>query len=291
MAKQKALGRGLSNLIPVGEDKEPLEGADAKGLQEIKLKDIKPNPTQPRKHFDEGSIRELSETIKNYGIIQPIVVQRVGDTYAIISGERRYRACQLAGFVKIPAIVKEVDENERFELALIENIQRQDLNPLEEALAYKMLSDTQGLKITELATKLGKNRTTISNLIRLLQLPDSIQDWIREGKLSEGHARPLLSLADKRKMEQIASMIIEKGWSVRQVEDFVGSILEEKPNSGKSKTTKKKEATIADIEDKLRKKLSARVEVQHNSQSGKGKITIAYHNLEAMEAVLQKLGI
>ncbi|WP_000474188.1 ParB/RepB/Spo0J family partition protein, partial [Leptospira interrogans] len=157
---------------------------------------------QPRKTFSEESLKELSETIKAHGVIQPIVVKQLDSGYEIISGERRYRACKLAGFIKIPAIVKNVSENQSMEMAIIENIQREDLNPIEEAIAYKTLSEKLNLKITDISARVGKNRSTISNLIRLLQLPDVVQDLIKNGRISEGHARPLLSLADRKKIEQ-----------------------------------------------------------------------------------------
>ncbi|TGK27997.1 ParB/RepB/Spo0J family partition protein [Leptospira gomenensis] len=288
--KPKALGRGLGNLIPVNENKSPMDSSSDGALREIKIVEIRPNPGQPRKTFSEESLKELSETIKAHGVIQPIVVKQTESGYEIISGERRYRACKLAGFVKIPAIVKTVSENQSMEMAIIENIQREDLNPIEEAIAYKTLSEKLNLKITDISSRVGKNRSTISNLIRLLQLPDSVQDLIKNGRISEGHARPLLSLADRKKIEQIAYQIAEKGLTARQVEELVSNLTEERsPVSEKKKS--RKDVNIVELENKFRRKYSMKIEIGHNQSSGKGKMTIAYPNLEAMEKILNALGL
>ncbi|TGM08403.1 ParB/RepB/Spo0J family partition protein [Leptospira barantonii] len=288
--KPKALGRGLGNLIPVNENKTPIESSSDGALREIKISEIRPNPGQPRKTFSEESLRELSETIKAHGVIQPIVVKQLDSGYEIIAGERRYRACKLAGFVKIPAVVKNVSENQSMEMAIIENIQREDLNPIEEALAYKTLSEKLNLKITDISTRVGKNRSTISNLIRLLQLPDSVQDLIKNGRISEGHARPLLSLADRKKIEQLAYQIAEKGLTARQVEDLVSNLTEER-SSAPEKKKPRKDVNIVELENKFRRKYSMKIEIGHNQSSGKGKMTIAYPNLEAMEKILNALGL
>ncbi|EPG73930.1 ParB-like protein [Leptospira fainei serovar Hurstbridge str. BUT 6] len=289
-AKPKALGRGLGNLIPVSEDKALKEAGGEGALREIKLSEIRPNPDQPRRTFSEDSLRELSETIKAHGVIQPIVVKETGGGYEIISGERRYRACKLAGFMKIPAIVKKASENQALEMALIENIQRENLNPIEEALAYKTLCDKLGLKISDVATRVGKNRATVSNLIRLLQLPDSVMDLVKNGRISEGHARPLLAIADRKKTEQLAYQIAEKGLTVRQVEEIVSNLTEETPVKEKKKA-KKKEVDIVELENKFRKKYSMKVDISHSSSSGKGKLSIAYPSLDALQKILDALGL
>ncbi|MDV6237817.1 ParB/RepB/Spo0J family partition protein [Leptospira ellisii] len=288
--KPKALGRGLGNLIPVNENKSPMDSSSEGALREIKIVEIRPNPGQPRKTFSEESLKELSETIKAHGVIQPIVVKQTESGYEIISGERRYRACKLAGFVKIPAIVKNVSENQSMEMAIIENIQREDLNPIEEAIAYKTLSEKLNLKITDISSRVGKNRSTISNLIRLLQLPDSVQDLIKNGRISEGHARPLLSLADRKKIEQLAYQIAEKGLTARQVEELVSNLTEERSPIAEKKKSRK-DVNIVELENKFRRKYSMKIEIGHNQSSGKGKMTIAYPNLEAMEKILNALGL
>ncbi|EPG65285.1 ParB/RepB/Spo0J family partition protein [Leptospira wolffii] len=289
-AKPKALGRGLGNLIPVSEDKALKEAGGEGSLREIRLTEIRPNPEQPRRTFNEESLRELAETIKAHGVIQPIVVKDTGSGYEIISGERRYRACKLAGFVKIPVVVKKANANQTLEIALIENIQRENLNPIEEALAYKTLSERTGLKITDIASRVGKNRATVSNLIRLLQLPDSVMDLVKNGRISEGHARPLLAIADRKKAEQVAYQIAEKGLTVRQVEDIVANLTDEAPVREKKKS-KRKEVDIVELENKFRKKYAMKVDISHNSSSGKGKLSIAYPSLDALQKVLDALGI
>ncbi|PJZ50566.1 ParB/RepB/Spo0J family partition protein [Leptospira saintgironsiae] len=289
-AKPKALGRGLGNLIPVSEERSFKEAGGEGSLKEVKLSEIRPNPDQPRRTFNEESLRELAETIKAHGVIQPIVVKDTGSGYEIISGERRYRACKIAGFVKIPVVVKKANVQQTLEMALIENIQRENLNPIEEALAYKTLSEKSGLKITDIASRVGKNRATVSNLIRLLQLPDSVMDLVKNGRISEGHARPLLSIADRKKSEQLAYQIAEKGLTVRQVEDIVANLTEEAPVREKKKS-KRKEVDIVELENKFRKKYSMKVDITHNSSSGKGKLSVAYPSLDALQKVLDALGL
>ncbi|PJZ71083.1 chromosome partitioning protein ParB [Leptospira perolatii] len=289
-AKPKALGRGLGNLIPISEEKSFKEAGGDGSLKEIKLSEIRPNPDQPRRTFNEESLRELAETIKVHGVIQPIVVKETSSGYEIISGERRYRACKLAGFMKIPAVVKKANENQVLEMALIENIQRENLNPIEEAMAYKTLCEKLGLKVTDIAGRVGKNRATISNLIRLLQLPDSVIDLLKNGRISEGHARPLLSIADRKKTEQLAYQIAEKGYTVRQVEEIVSNLTEETVVKEKKKS-KRKDVDIVELENKFRKKYSMKVDIAHNASSGKGKLSIAYSNLPSLQKLLDALGI
>ncbi|GBF51341.1 ParB-like protein [Leptospira ryugenii] len=293
LGKGKVLGRGLSNLIPVNDKNEELSKEDLSGLREIKISEISINPFQPRKTFSNESLQELSQTIQVHGVIQPIVVQKNKSStgYTLISGERRMRACKLAGFLKIPAIVKDVSENEMMEMALIENLQREDLNPVEEALAYQLIIDKQGLKVTELASKIGKNRSTVSNLVRLLSLPKPVLDWLREGKLSEGQARPLLSLPEAKKQLDVATKIVQEGWTARDVENHVSLILHPDKKIKSKQSDLSKDASIAKIETKLRNKYSSKVEIAHNESNGKGKITFSYANLSDMERVLELLGI
>lgn len=288
----KALGRGLSNLIPGNNTKIEPTSSDVdpnSNLKSIKLSEIVFNPNQPRKFFSKDSILELAETIKNHGVIQPIVVIRKNDGYELVSGERRVRACKEAGFLKIPAIIKNYSEQDILEVALIENIQREDLNPIEEAMAYHQLTEKLSLKVSDVAVRLGKNRSTISNLIRLLQLPEFVKDLIKDKKLSEGHARPLLSVGDSKKVESLAQLIVDKNLTVRQVEDMVAKIMD-----GKSNKSPKKENTepeIVQIESKVRNKLSAKVSISHNSKVGKGKITVSYNTLEDLERILSNMGV
>lgn len=292
MAKAKVLGRGLGNLIPVNEKKEELSYDNNSNLREIKLSEILPNPNQPRKTFSDFSIEELASTIKTHGIIQPVVVQKVDRGYELISGERRVRACRKAGFQKIPAIIKSVSKKESMEMALLENIQREDLNPIDEAFAYQRLSDELGIKISELATRIGKNRTTISNLIRLLNFPSKIQEYLRSGKITEGQARPVLSIAEEKKQIETIEKIIQGSWTARQVEDYVADLIgDSKIKSKVSTREKKKDPSIMKLESKIRNKISAKVDLQHNETNGKGKIVIHYGSLDQMESILDSLGI
>ncbi len=282
----KVLGKGLGNLINKSGE---VEAKGNNSFIEIKLTEIKMNPNQPRKTFSKESISSLAETIKLHGVIQPVVVKKSGEGYELVSGERRYRASKEAGFHKIPAIIKNYSEKESLEIAIIENIQREDLNPIEEALAYQELVEKLSLKISDVAARVGKNRSTVSNLIRILQLPDSVKELIQEGKLSEGHARPLLSIADKKKLESYAKQIVEKNLTVREVEEYVSSLWE---STTKLKTKRDSEdPEVLAYETKIRNKLSAKVKLIHNSKVGKGKIMIHYNNLEEMERILTKMNI
>ncbi|MBE7412807.1 MAG: ParB/RepB/Spo0J family partition protein [Leptospiraceae bacterium] len=289
MAKQSVLGRGLENLIPVNSKGKTIESDSSGNLKEIKISEIVLNPTQPRKTFSEESIKELSETIKTHGVIQPIVVKKIENGYQLISGERRLKACNLAGFIKIPVVVKNYSDLEIMEAAIIENIQRENLNPVDEALAYQALIEKSSMKISDLAQRVGKNRTTISNLLRILQLPELVLKYIKEGKLTEGHARPLLSIGDKQKIERVAEEIFKKGMSVRSVEDYIFKLLEKGEN--KIKPRKNSEPSLLQAESKIRNKLSARVSMSHNEKTGKGKIIINYTSVDEFERILSNMGI
>ncbi|TGN20314.1 ParB/RepB/Spo0J family partition protein [Leptospira idonii] len=293
LGKGKVLGRGLSNLIPVNEKNVEVTKDDMSGLREIKISEIQPNPHQPRKYFSDAAIQELSQTIQQHGVIQPITVQKnsSGAGFILIAGERRLRACKLAGFQKIPAVVKDVSEADMMEIALIENLQREDLNPIEEAQAYQNLIDKRGLKVTDLATRVGKNRSTIANLIRLLGLPKPVQDWVKEGKLTEGQTRPLLSLPETKKQIDVAAKVIEENWTAREVENYVSNLLHPDKKSKSQSSGADKDASIVKIESKLRNKYSAKVEISHNDSNGKGKITFSYANLSDMERILDQFGL
>ena len=208
MSKSSVLGRGLGNLIPGSGNKNlSQQGSSAEDsnviVKEIKISEVQLNPNQPRKTFSAETISELAETIKVHGLIQPIIVKKTESGFELVAGERRLRACKEAGFVKIQAIVKNYTVRDSMEVSLLENIQREDLNPIEEALAYQALSERMGLKVTEIAARIGKNRSTIANLIRLLQLPAAVREMVASKKLSEGQARPLLSIGDKKKLEEV----------------------------------------------------------------------------------------
>lgn len=269
-----ALGRGLDALIP------------DKGLQVLSLdiKKIIPNSKQPRKHFQDESLNELALSIKERGIIQPILVSKNKDgSYSIIAGERRWRAASLAGLKKIPAILKEADDRSTLELALIENIQREDLNPLEMANAFEHLMTTYKLTQEELSEKIGKERATIANYLRLLKLPEEIKNYLNNNKLSMGHARAILSIDDRKKQIDLAHAIVNDGLNVRTVE----AIVKEKKASAPRKKTAPVDPNIKDIEDRLRQSLGTKVQIKNKGK--KGRIEIEYYSLEELDRLLDVL--
>lgn len=290
MAK-KALGKGLGAIIsnsatPI-DDMENAIVEDSGRIQVIDIKKIKPNPDQPRLHFDESEIKGLSESIKSVGLIQPIIIRMVNNDYVVVAGERRLRAAKEAGLEEIKSIIIEADEEKNLTLALIENIQRSDLDPIEEAKAYKVLINRFKLKQQEVAKRVGKERATISNSLRLLNLPDDIQNALSSGKISAGHAKVLLSIPQQEKQIEYYKQIVNAGLSVRGLE----SLLQEEPDgkfsSSKSKEIKKKDSHIKQMEDKLVSVLGTKVEIKH--ASGKGKIEISYYSLDDFDRLVEML--
>ena len=276
--KRKALGKGLQSLIPSD------MGDKAKGEQvvEIDISFISPSKYQPRRKFDKEKLEELAQSIKNSGLIQPIVVAEEGrNKYSIIAGERRWRAAQIAGFKKIPAIVKKMDEVKKAEFAIIENIQRENLNPVEEAHAYKTLLENFKITQEELAKRLGKKRATIANTIRILNLPQEVQDLLEDGKISLGHAKVLLGLKDEGLILKLANDIVAKGLTVRALEKRIVSLSEEK------KKEKKEDVFLKDASEKLTKSLGTKVAI--NGTQNKGSIVIKYHSREQLQALFDFL--
>jgi len=284
--KRKGLGKGLANLLP---DLTDTVESSQNEFQYIDVDKIEPNPEQPRKRFQQNVLQELSETIKNVGVIEPIIVRKENDKYILISGERRWRATKLAGFKKIPAIVKNVDEIKSAELSIIENIQREDLTPIEEARAYERLIKLTNINIKEVAERVGKDRSTISNLLRLLKLPEEIQQLVEEKKLTAGQARPLLSIADKKMMMHLANKIVLEGWNARKVEDEVAKITNPVSNKTKGEGNDK-DPSILEIEKKIRAKFTTKVDIIHKS-NGSGKIVLHYANLDEFDRIIELLGI
>lgn len=294
MAKKVGLGRGLSNLIP-GADKAHGGGVQITTnpeYQELTILDIQPNPNQPRKRFNQAELDELAKTIMSVGIIEPIVVRKVGEKYQLISGERRWRACQLAGYKKIPAVVKQVDDVQALEMGIIENIQREELNPIEEARAYDYWMNQTGLKPSDLADRVGKDRSTITNLIRLLKLPEEVLQKIEEKKISAGAARPLLGIADRKMLAQLAEKIVAEGWTARRVEEEVARLTDpaQAEPGGKRRLAggESHDANIRNLEDKLRTRLMTRVQIQHK-KDGSGKLVLGYANLDELDRILEIL--
>ena len=280
MAKQ-ALGRGLSALL--GENTTP---ASSNSPSEIDIDLIGPNPEQPRTRFPEAALDELAQSIVANGIVQPIVVRRVGGRYQIVAGERRWRAAQRAGLKKVPVTYKDVSDDKLLELALIENIQRQELNPIEEAQAYRKLIDSIGLTQEQVSERVGKERTLITTTLRLLKLPADIQKLIEEGRLSAGHGRALLLCEDPSIQKRVARSIIEKQMSVRKAERAVKAAAGT-GSHGAKRSIITKDANIRSAETKLMRALGTNVKITPNG--GAGKIEIEYYNMDDLDRLFQRL--
>lgn len=285
--KKKGLGRGLSNLIP---DAPIFQsgGSPSGEFQYVNLDDIDPNPKQPRRTFKQQELQELANTIENVGVIEPVIVRKKGERFLLISGERRWRASRLAGFKKIPAVIRDVDDVRAAEVSIIENIQREDLSPVEEARAYESLMELTGERPGDLSKKVGKDRTTITNLLRLLKLPDEVLKLIEEKSLTAGQARPLLSLGDRKMIVQLAGRISREGWSARRVEDEVAR-LDQGTKPVRSRPARS-DANTRKMEERIRARFSARIALQHRGD-GKGKLTIHYASLEDLERILELMGV
>ncbi|HXG59480.1 MAG TPA: ParB/RepB/Spo0J family partition protein [Thermoanaerobaculia bacterium] len=263
MSTKKVLGRGLGALIP-GKVEPPLAPAQG-GVNEIPIDQIAPNPYQPRKVFNEASIEELTRSVRQHGIVQPLVVARAGDRYKLIAGERRFRAAQRAGLRTVPAVIKEaVAAGDELQIALIENIQREDLNPIEEAQAYHQLHEEFGLTQEEISRRVGKERSTVANFLRLLKLPDSVKKLLAQGRLSMGHARALLAIDSPKKQEQLAERVVRRDLSVRQTEMLAA---ERSPRSGEKKE-KEKDVFTRDAEERLTRALRTKVEIDRKRRGG-----------------------
>lgn len=289
----RGLGKGLDALIPVsGEVKSNRRGNTVEKKEEgpetlVKITKVEPNREQPRKNFDEDALNELAESIKQFGLLQPILVQDRKDYYEIIAGERRWRAAKLAGLKEVPVIIKNLTEQEIVEIALIENIQRENLNPIEEAQAYKKLLNEFNLKQEEVAERVSKSRTAVTNSMRLLKLEEEVQQMVVEEKLTTGHARALLGIEDKEKQLEAANKIIAEKLSVRDVEKLVKNI-----NKPAKEKKLQKEANhdfiYQDIEEKLKVSLGTKVSVTAK-ENGAGKIEIEFYSNEDLERLLDIL--
>lgn len=282
MAKMTGLGKGLDALFSSNNVVEEEQIKEGESIVNLKIIDVEPNKNQPRISFDDEKIEELSNSIKEYGVIQPIIVTKQNDFYQIVAGERRWRASKKAGLAEIPAIVRDYTEQINKEVALIENIQREDLNPIEKARALKEMIDKYGMKQQELADKLGVSRSGIANTMRLLNLDERVMDLAMNGNLTEGHCRSLLGIEDKEKQYQAALYIIESGDSVRDVEKQVKI---------KKKTTKKEESRYEpiyrEIEDSFRNFFGSKVKL--NAGKRAGKIVIQYSSNEELNRILDKI--
>lgn len=289
MAKKNALGRGLDALITI----DDTETSGSSSINEVSLSSIITNPEQPRRMFDEESLSELASSIKQIGVIQPITLRKMDDgTYQIIAGERRYRASMMAGLESIPAYIKTVDDDEVMEMALIENIQREDLNSIEIALAYQNLIDSLSLTQEQLSERVGKKRATITNYLRLLKLPAEVQMGVKNKKIDMGHARALVTMADPVAQLALYNQILDDGLSVRKVESLVKDFGETDTKSKKEKDVTKQKTTTPNISndyDLLKQHLSSYfdTEVQFSyNKKGKGKITIPFNSEEELAKII-----
>lgn len=270
------LGRGLDALIPTEQ-----EGMET--IQEINIDEIVVNNKQPRKDFDEEKLEELAASMEQHGVLQPVILRKVGRGYELVAGERRWRAAAKAGIKKIPAVVKELSDGDVLEIALIENLQREDLNPIEEASAYKQLMDEFGLTQEELAKRVGKSRSQIANTLRLLNLEEGILKFILEGKLTAGHARALLSIEDKKLRYELAKKISADGLSVRQAEQLAQNLLQKKKK--KSSRQAAISPIMSDIAEKMQQSLGTKVRIRGSEK--RGKIEIEFYSSEELERILE----
>ncbi|WP_373047601.1 ParB/RepB/Spo0J family partition protein [Vulgatibacter sp.] len=291
--KGNRLGRGFSALLPNAPAAAAQQEAPrpAGGVVQLAIEDIQPDKLQPRRRFEESKIEELASSIRSKGVIQPILVRKDGAKYRIIAGERRWRASQRAGLKYVPVLIKEVTERQAFELALIENIQREDLNPVEEAESYRRLIEEHSLTQEACAERVGKDRSSIANSLRLLRLPDEIKDSLIEGSLNMGHARALLGLTDDDSIKRAAREVSAKKLSVRQTEQLVRRAKESKPDvKGKgSETAAAPSPQVRSVEEKLQRALGTKVRLTDKG-GGKGKLEIEFFSYEELDRILAAMG-
>ncbi len=319
MAAKKALGKGLDVLIPnrrpAGrEESRPQEAAEKKntvsssvpetaelskagtevpeeGVEKarlVKITEIERNKKQPRRTFPKESLQELAESIRQFGVLQPLLVKAVGSRFMIIAGERRWRAAKLAGLKEVPVLVRDYSDQEILEISLIENIQREDLDVIEEAQAYQRLLEEFGYRQEDLAEKLSKSRTVITNRIRLLRLPEGVRELLREGKLSEGHARALLSLEKPEEQEEAARQVAENGLSVRETEKLVKKLQEPEKEKTVLQESPGDAAAYEKLAEELQNAIGSKVQIRRQGK-GKGRITIDYYSLDELERIAEIL--
>lgn len=288
MAAKKGLGKGLDSLITdkVSKPVKPKSNHAADAVM-IDINKVEPNREQPRKKFDEDALIELSESIKQFGILQPLLCQERDDYYEIVAGERRWRAAKLAGLKEVPVIIKKLTNQQIMEISLIENIQREDLNPIEEALAYKRLLEEFKLKQDEVAERVSKSRTAVTNSMRLLKLDEKVQQMVIDEMLTTGHARALISIEDRDLQFQMANQIFDNKLSVRETEKLVRKLGEEKEEITKTKEPDV-EIIYRDLEEKVKEILGTKVQISHKKNNS-GKIEIEYYSNEELERIIELL--
>ena len=304
MAPKRGLGRGLSNLIPTDDTTEDVTTKTSKQTktgtvtktevvkkveQTLNINRIEPNKNQPRKEFNEDALQELADSIKQFGVIEPLVVVKRKGYYELIAGERRWRAARLAGLKEVPVVIKDYDDQQIVEIALIENIQREDLNPIEEAHAYERLIQEFNLTQDEVAERVSKSRTTVTNALRLLKLTEKVQQMLIDDMLSTGHVRALITIADPQLQYETAMYIFDKKLSVRETESYVKKLLNKKP---KEKTSEKEDQELSflykEIENRLKESLGTKTTIKAKTKDS-GKIEIEYYSQEDLERITQLL--
>lgn len=295
MAKRNGLGKGLDSLIGGGfnlaaPNKENENEDNQKPTQMMKIRMIEPNRNQPRKQFDEDSLTELSDSIKLYGIIQPIIVCKRDSHYEIIAGERRWRAAKMAGLKEVPVIVKDYTEREIAEISLVENLQRDDLNPIEEAKAYERLIQEYQLRQEDVAERVSKSRTVITNSLRLLKLSDKVQTMLMQGLITTGHAKVLLSVASKEMQDEIADHIIDEKLSVRELENYIKGMMAPKKKEAVPKKQFSNMELYHTLEEKMKECMGTKVHINRRDEN-KGKIEIEYYSADDLERIIEALGI
>lgn len=315
MAQKKGLGRGLNDLLGTSDasrsprfkktdndpssspekevktvTKEVIKEVVKEVEQKININLIEPNKSQPRKQFDEEALQELSDSIKKYGVLEPLIVTKKSDYYEIIAGERRWRAARLAGLKEIPVVIREYTDKEIMEISLIENIQREDLNPIEEAQAYEALISQYNLKQEEVAERVSKSRSTITNSLRLLKLCEDVRQMVMYNMISTGHARALIPIEDPKLQYETAAIVYDQKLSVRETEAYVKSILQAKPEEEKVKKEPDKDLSVfySDIENKLKSILGAKISIKA-SNNNKGKIEINYYSQDELDRITEML--
>jgi ParB family transcriptional regulator, chromosome partitioning protein len=282
MSRKRGLGKGLDALIPIDEEQLTQQGSTL----EINPEEIAPNPRQPRKHFSEPDLEELADSIRSHGVLQPLIITQnpSGDGYYLIAGERRLQAARIAGLSRVPAVIKQANDQQLLAWALIENLQRIDLNPLEAAEGYRQLADEFNLSHEDVARLVGKNRSTVTNTFRLLKLSPGVQNALREGRVSEGHARTLLALPNANSQSAALQTVLSKNLNVRQTEELVRRLSGEKP-APKNKPPRSPDEI--DLEDKLRQSLGTRVSLQRSAKGGN--ITIHFYSDEELNTLVERL--
>lgn len=288
MAKKQALGRGLGALLPEIDIQEELSPQEK--VRQIELSQLHPNPDQPRKDFDPDRLAELAESIKNFGVMQPLIVlaEQEGDCYRIVAGERRYRAASLAGLTQVPCIVRQLSAMQLAEISLIENIQREDLTPLEEAEGYRSLMENYAYTQEKLAQRLGKSRPHVANTLRLLQLAPQERKLLAEGRISAGHARALLSVSDFHLRAELLELILKDGLSVRQTEAAAKRLLEGDMQPPKPEPAKRQQlAILADLEKQLTHAIGMKAHIQGSAD--KGKLVVEYRSQDDLQALLDRM--